>query len=153
MDVSQYFERIDNSAILGAILTLAVTQPGSAFGLLLSYSLGLGIPFLVVGLFTEKAQKFISGSGKWLRYFNYIFGVVLIILGVFIFTNRLALIANFEFLSNLLIGLDVSFSSGSLNIFIAFIAGLASFLSPCVLPLIPAFLAYLGTTIKNENKQ
>lgn len=138
-------------AILGAILTLAITNPGSAFFLLLAYSLGLGIPFLVVGLFTDKAQKFISRSGKWLRYFNYLFGVVLILLGIFIFTNRLGLIANFEFLSNLLLGLNVGFSSGSLNIFIAFIAGIVSFLSPCVLPLIPAFLAYLGTTIdKND---
>jgi cytochrome c-type biogenesis protein len=141
-------------AILGAILTLAVTQPASAFLLLFSYSLGLGIPFLVVGLFTNKAQSFISKSGKLLRYFNYLFGIVLIILGIFIFTNRLSLIANFEFLSNILIGLDAGISSGNLNVAIAFIAGLVSFLSPCVLPLIPAFLAYLGTTIeKNDPKQ
>lgn len=31
-----------------------------------------------------------------------------------------------------------------LNPFIAFLAGLASFVSPCVLPLVPAYLAYLG---------
>ncbi|MCH8945907.1 MAG: hypothetical protein IIA85_03220 [Nanoarchaeota archaeon] len=35
----------------------------------------------------------------------------------------------------------------SLNLGIAFIAGILSFLSPCVLPLIPAFLAYLASTI------
>lgn len=139
-------------AILGAILTLAITEPGSAFLLLFSYSLGLGIPFLIVGLFTEKAQKLISRSGRFLKWFNFIFGFVLILLGIFIFTNRLALIANFEFLSNILIGLDVGFSSGSLNIFISFIAGLVSFLSPCVLPLIPAFLAYLGSTIKKDEQ-
>lgn len=32
---------------------------------------------------------------------------------------------------------------GNLNIFLAFIAGLASFLSPCVLPLVPSYLAQL----------
>ena len=32
----------------------------------------------------------------------------------------------------------------SLNPLIAFLAGLASFVSPCVLPLVPAYLAYLG---------
>src|SRR5579875_404595 len=32
---------------------------------------------------------------------------------------------------------------GNLNIFIAFVAGLASFLSPCVLPLVPSYLAQL----------
>ena len=33
-----------------------------------------------------------------------------------------------------------------LNPAIAFLAGLASFVSPCVLPLVPAYLAYLGST-------
>jgi cytochrome c-type biogenesis protein len=33
-----------------------------------------------------------------------------------------------------------------LNPAIAFLAGLASFVSPCVLPLVPAYLAYLGAT-------
>jgi cytochrome c-type biogenesis protein len=33
--------------------------------------------------------------------------------------------------------------TGNLNIFIAFVAGLASFLSPCVLPLVPSYLAQL----------
>ncbi|HEV2954224.1 MAG TPA: cytochrome c biogenesis protein CcdA [Candidatus Dormibacteraeota bacterium] len=33
---------------------------------------------------------------------------------------------------------------GHVTVFLAFAAGLASFLSPCVLPLVPAYLAYLG---------
>src|SRR3989338_3291427 len=33
---------------------------------------------------------------------------------------------------------------------IAFVAGLASFLSPCILPLLPAFLAYLAGTAGQE---
>ena len=38
-----------------------------------------------------------------------------------------------------------------LTIYVAFIAGLVSFLSPCVLPLIPGFLAYLsGTTVADS---
>ena len=42
-------------AVLGGILALAATQPGVAFTLLFSYSLGLGIPFLVVALFAAPA--------------------------------------------------------------------------------------------------
>ena len=42
------------------------------------------------------------------------------------------------------------------TILIAFSAGLGSFIAPCILPMIPAFLAYIsGTTlteIKNEQK-
>src|SRR3989338_4274157 len=34
--------------------------------------------------------------------------------------------------------------AGSLTIFVAFFAGLVSFLAPCVLPIIPGFLAYLA---------
>src|SRR5205823_10907498 len=34
-----------------------------------------------------------------------------------------------------------------LNPLIAFLAGLASFVSPCVLPLVPAYLAYLGARV------
>ncbi|MGV8142339.1 MAG: cytochrome c biogenesis protein CcdA [Candidatus Pacearchaeota archaeon] len=141
-------------AILGAILTLAVTSPGSSFLLLLSYSLGLGIPFLIVGLFTNKAQGWISKYGKTLRYLNYIFGAFLIILGILVFTSQLSRVANFSFATQCLNSLGVSgFGSGaSLNIFIAFIAGLISFLSPCVLPLIPAFLAYLGSTVTQGGK-
>lgn len=139
-------------AILGAILTLAVTNPGSAFFLMFSYSLGLGIPFLLVGLFTNQSQKLISKAGKWLSYINYIFGIILILLGIFVFTNQLSRIANLAFASNFLIWLNIGGlgAAGTLNIFIAFLAGLVSFLSPCVLPLIPAFLAYLGASVTSE---
>ena len=44
-------------AALGAILVLAASQPASAFFLLLAYTLGLGLPFLLVGLFTSKATS------------------------------------------------------------------------------------------------
>lgn len=40
-----------------------------------------------------------------------------------------------------------------ITIFIAFIAGFVSFLSPCVLPIIPGFLSYLaGTSLKDAEK-
>lgn len=134
-------------AVLGAILTLAVTNPGSAFSLLLAYSLGLGIPFLIVGLFTEKAAVFISKAGKWLTYLNYLFGVLLIALGVLVFTNKLSRVANFPFLTELLLKLDAQTSfGGALTLSVSFIAGLVSFLSPCVLPLLPAFLSYLAAS-------
>lgn len=141
-------------AILGAILTLAVTNPASAFPLMVSYSLGLGIPFLIVGLFTDRAQGFIQKAGNKLKYINYIFGIVLIALGILVFTNQLSRIASVPFLSEILLSLDSS-TAGlgmGLGIGVSFIAGIASFLSPCVLPLIPAFLAYLATTAATPAK-
>ena len=91
-------------AILGSILTLAITMPGSAFILLVAYAIGLGIPFLVTGAFTPEALLFIQKHGKIARYFNYIMGIVLIILGILVFTETLAQVANLalatEFMPN-----------------------------------------------------
>ena len=135
-------------AVLGAILTLAVIQPGTAFFLMMAYSLGLGIPFLLVGLFTSQARKLIIRAGKWIKYFQYLFGAILVFIGVLVFTNQLSRIANLEIVTNLLISLNigtVGAGMGGINIGIAFFAGFVSFLSPCVLPLIPAFLSYLAS--------
>lgn len=143
-------------AVLGAILTLAVTNPGTAFFLMLSYSLGLGIPFLLVGLFTNKAQRIISKAGRWLQYLQYVFGVILILLGILVFTNQLSRVANLAFVTNLLTSLNIGVASGSmssLNFGIAFFAGFVSFLSPCVMPLIPAFLSYLASVGVKHGKE
>jgi len=139
-------------AILGAVLALAVTAPSTAFFLLLSYSLGLGIPFLLIGFFTNQAQSFIKKAGKWITYANYIFGGILIILGMFVFTNQLSRIASFPLASSILISLNLGGINlgSSLNLGIAFLAGLVSFLSPCVLPIMPAFLAYLASTVTSD---
>ena len=95
----------------------------------------------------------ISKAGKWLNYLKYFFGIVLILLGILVFTSQLSRVANLEFVSNFLISIDMSIGGfgNSLNFGIAFIAGIVSFLSPCVLPLIPAFLTYLASlSVKNK---
>lgn len=91
-------------AALGAILALAATNPTTAFGLLFSYALGLGLPFLIVGLFTAQASNFINRFGKALVYVNIIFGIILIILGIMVFTQTLSLIANFDFVNQIIQG-------------------------------------------------
>lgn len=146
------------SAALGAILALAATLPGSAFFLLLSYTLGIGIPFIIVGLFSTQAQAFVSKAGKWLIYFQYIFGALLVLMGILIFTSQLSRVANFSLIVDLLGRFDaVTGAGGGLNSFsflnagIAFLAGLGSFLSPCILPLVPGFLTYLASTATRTN--
>jgi len=90
-------------AVLGGILGLAATAPGSAFTLLFSYSLGLGLPFLATGLFAGHASAFIQKYAHILSYVNIGFGVLLIILGILAFTQSLNLIANFELLNQFLL--------------------------------------------------
>ena len=88
--------------ILGTILTLAATTPSIAFNLLLAYSLGLGIPFILIGVFYSRANKIIRSMSKHLKYYNVILGVFIVILGALVFTNQLAYIANFPLLNELL---------------------------------------------------
>jgi cytochrome c-type biogenesis protein len=76
---------------LGAILTLAGTQGSAASGavLLVFYSLGLGVPFLLSGLFLSTA---LSVSGALRRYTPVVMrasGVVLIFMGVLVATGEL----------------------------------------------------------------
>jgi len=90
--------------ILGTILTLAATTPSVAFNLLLVYSLGLGIPFILMGVFFSRANKIIRQMSKHLKYYNLVLGGFIILLGVLVFTNQLAYIANFPLLNDLLLG-------------------------------------------------
>lgn len=90
-------------AALGAILGLAASNPGSAFSLLLAYSIGLGVPFLLVGLFAAQSVVIINKYAHVLKYVNIAFGVILIALGVLVFTQSLNLVANFSLLNTLLL--------------------------------------------------
>ena len=135
--------------ILGAILALASTTGSVAQGtlLLLSYSAGLMLPFLIAGMFTQWASKFFIRIEKYLKYVNYVAGVLLIGLGILIFTEQFSRLVGFLFflgapeadVDTLSVGAGSSLSFG-----VSFIAGLTSFLAPCVFVLIPAFLAHLA---------
>ncbi len=81
--------------ILGSTLTLSATAPGAAYNSLLAYSLGLGIPFLVTSIFFSQATSVIRKMVKHLKYFNPAMGIMLIILGILVFTNNLSILGNF----------------------------------------------------------
>lgn len=90
--------------ILGSILTLAASTPGHAFTLLLAYSLGLGIPFILIGIFFSRLTRLIRAMTKYLKYYSIIMGAFIIVLGGLVFTNQLAAIASLPGLNNLLLG-------------------------------------------------
>lgn len=89
--------------ILGTILTLAATAPSFAFNLLLAYSLGLGIPFILIGVFFSRSTRIIRSMSKHLKYYSVILGGFIILLGLLVYTNQLAIIANFPLLNELLL--------------------------------------------------
>jgi len=81
--------------ILGSILALAATQPGSSFALLMAYTIGLGAPFLVLGLLADKGIALIKKSRTFFKYYNIVTGILLLILGILVFTNNLNLVASY----------------------------------------------------------
>jgi cytochrome c-type biogenesis protein len=90
--------------ILGSTLALAASQPASAaFPLLLAYYLDLGAPFLLVGLFPSRAFAVLKRHRRWAGRLHVAFGFVLIGMGVLVFTNKLALLANFRLLNEVLL--------------------------------------------------
>lgn len=138
-------------AILGAIITLAATQPTNALVFMLAYSAGLGVPFILAGLYAEHAKKQLKHFSKHMKYIQVVLGGLLILLGVMILTNQLIQFANYTAQSALFTWIDVGLANQGVGVGVSFVAGLASFLSPCVLPLLPVYLAYLaGLAVHDE---
>lgn len=81
-------------AVLGSILALAAAMPSKSFALLLAYSLGLGIPFLLAGLFAQPFLRLIQKNGKFLKYFNVVVGILILLLGMLVFLGKLALVSS-----------------------------------------------------------
>lgn len=80
--------------ILGSILLLASTSATAGQGaLLLSvFSLGLGIPFLIIAIGIGSAGKYLNKISKYLDLITKIGGVFLILLGILIFTDNMSLL-------------------------------------------------------------
>ena len=79
------------SPILGGILALALDSATAAQGayLLAAYSLGLGLPFLIVGAafdFVTPLLKSINRYSSWIYVFG---GILLIAVGILVLTTRL----------------------------------------------------------------
>jgi len=81
--------------VLGAILTLAINGGSISLGatLLSAYSIGLGIPFLVAALGIGWVTTILKKYGKTMRYVEIAMGVILVIIGVMLFTGAFELIA------------------------------------------------------------
>ncbi|HRH27020.1 MAG TPA: cytochrome c biogenesis protein CcdA [Parcubacteria group bacterium] len=88
--------------ILGSILVIASTSSTALSGaLLLSvFSLGLGIPFLLIAIGVSKAEKIISKNIEKLWFVSKVGGLLLIILGFMLLTGKLNVFTEevFEFL-------------------------------------------------------
>ncbi len=144
--------------ILASILFLASDSATAVQGALLLaiYSLGLGLPFLITGAAFSRATDILRRLNRHANVVSLVSGVFLLYVAWLLWADQLTMLTTqFAFLNQWVflleevlsssVGVDAVFSAGALNAApLAFIAGIISFISPCVLPLIPAYIGYLS---------
>lgn len=162
--------------VLGAIYIVASSTQTVGQGALLlgAYSLGLGLPFLITGAALSTMTGLLRRMNRFLNIVSIITGVLLVALGVLLLFDQfqllLALVTErleswwlYRKAEALMEVISAWFTerlgsgpaaaelggkdAGAITLLpLAFAAGLLSFLSPCVLPLIPGYLGYLSGT-------
>jgi cytochrome c-type biogenesis protein len=125
--------------ILAGILALAGTSGGGGPGALLLgvYALGFSVPFLAFAQLLTLWRRVRTYAGIIERVGGILLilvGLVLLLDGVGRFAPYLASLGSLE---------TVLLGASEPTFLLAFGAGILSFLSPCVLPILPSFLAYL----------
>lgn len=140
--------------LLGAIFGLSLNASRSADPtgtliqsgvLFFAYAMGLGVPFLLAAWALSKATNSIKGLNKYIPTIERISAIFLIALGLLLLFGSFSELNQFfttiqpEFIYEF----ETSLAAFGLSVPIAFAAGLLSFLSPCVLPLVPVYVGYL----------
>lgn len=88
--------------VLGGILTLALNGGSISLGslLLMAYSAGLAIPFLMAALGVGWVTTILRRYGKVMRYVEISMGVILVIMGILLITGTLELLSRYGFYVN-----------------------------------------------------
>ena len=135
--------------VLAAVLALAgsTSSVGLGTAYLLVYSLGLGIPFIVTALALNWMLPLFRRFKRYLHAVEIVAGLLVIGMGLILVTDSFLRFTGFlyrEFPALANIGTGPEMGSGAaLTIGAIFVAGLVSFISPCVLPLVPAYVSLL----------
>jgi cytochrome c-type biogenesis protein len=82
--------------ILGSILVLTAVSATLLQGIsfLLIYALGLGLPFLLVGILMDRVHPLLRSLRRYTGLISLVGGIMLILLGMLIVTGRLDQLAN-----------------------------------------------------------
>lgn len=83
--------------LLGSILIIAGSQDTVMQGVLLLgiYSAGLALPFILISVFINFLLVFIRKAVRIIKYVNIFAGVILILVGIILVTNKLYLLTGF----------------------------------------------------------
>lgn len=136
---------------LGAILSMSVTTDlATRLALLVAYTLGLGIPFLLVAALADRMVPALRRLQKHMRTIEIISGLLLIGIGVALLGGQITQLSQ-AFGATATGELETAIlGNAALSIPVAAAAGLLSFLSPCVLPLVPAYIGFIGGVAVND---
>lgn len=134
--------------ILAGVLAMASAQEsvGSGIGLLLIYSMGLALPFFLMALGLQYALPLLARIKRFLPVIDVVAGAIVLSVGIVLVTNSFLrftawLYQTFPAMATL--GTGPTVEGGAITAGAAFAAGLVSCISPCVLPLLPAYLSLL----------
>lgn len=137
--------------ILGAVLTLAASSGTVLQGtfLLAAWSLGLGVPFLLAGLMLGQAMTAIRKVRPLMPALEIAGGLLVIFIGALVFLGEFTMFnAYFTGTVNTVTGAEDGLTgvdvTGPFGFTVAFAAGIIAFLSPCCLPMVPAYLMHLA---------
>lgn len=124
--------------ILAGILVIAggTGSPLAGGMLLAAYAAGFAVPFLIAAQVLPAIKAVSRHSGT----IEKIGGVLLIAVGILLLTNSVALLS--PYLASLG-SLEGALAATEPTFALSFVAGMLSFMSPCVLPILPSFLGYL----------
>ena len=138
--------------ILAGILSLTLEGSVSQGAILMfAYSLGLGIPFLGVGAFLGVARRWLRKINPYMEAIELFSGLLLVLIGTLIVTDSLQLLNSYFSFIPEVTGSGEVISLGVGSLIIAFGGGVLSFLSPCILPLVPIWLGYMaGSTLDGQ---
>jgi cytochrome c-type biogenesis protein len=77
--------------LLGSILIIAGSEDTvlEGIGLLALYSAGLALPFMLMSVFINFLLAFVRKANRFLKFVNPAAGVLLIVIGIFLITNKL----------------------------------------------------------------
>jgi cytochrome c biogenesis protein CcdA len=137
--------------ILGAIITLAYSSATVLHGavLLAFWSAGLGLPFLIAGFALGSVMTGIRKIRPAMPVIEVVGGALVVVVGVLIFLDQFTIFNRyFGFAADTVTGAEGSIDgisvTGPVGFAAAFLAGIVAFLSPCCLPLVPAYIAHLA---------
>ncbi|TAM61908.1 cytochrome c biogenesis protein CcdA [bacterium] len=134
--------------ILAGVLALASAEHSVGAGVLLLfiYSMGMALPFFLMAVGLHYALPVLARIKRFLPVIDVVAGLIVLAVGLVLFTNSFLRFTAWlyqTFPAAATLGTGPTLSGTAITAGAAFVAGLVSCISPCVLPLLPAYLSLL----------